>query len=126
MPDFVFLVCEQPSALGGANVLLDGKAFLHGLKAGDDEDRDLVEWLQNKPVDLSETSAAGITEGRFAEGPVVQWHDTAGGRKRLKWRRQVNVKQAQQLTTWHPLSTTTAAHSSKLSCTNTFDVSYMS
>lgn len=103
MPDFVFLVCEQPSSRGGNNVLLDGEAMLAALEADGESGRELAAWLAAKPVDLSEPSDTGIAPGRAAEGPVVQRHTTSSGRVRLKWRRQINVKEAQQLNNWRPL-----------------------
>jgi len=127
LPDYVFLLCEQPSAQGGANVLLDGQALLAGLGTVSDEGgSQLAEWLQSTPVDLSEPGETGITTGRLAEGPVVQWHRTPSGRKRLKFRRQVNIQQAQRLRSWHPLKATSADQVSHLPCSNVSDVGYLS
>jgi len=104
MPDFVFLLCEQASPNGGRNALLDGKAFLASLEAGGEAQHRLAAWLAATPVDLSEPSETGIAMGRHAEGPVVQQQRTASGRTRLKWRRQINVREAQRLANWQPLA----------------------
>jgi len=103
LPDFIFLLCEQPSILGGSNALLDGQAIIDGLRAGARDDRDLAHWLSTAAVDLSEPKDGGIAAGRAAEGPIVQFHNTRAGRMRLKWRRQINVQQVKKLGLWHPL-----------------------
>lgn len=126
MPDFVFLVCERPSLLGGANILLDGRALLKALEEGDSEDRQLASWLAATPVDLSEPSETGITAGRKAEGPIVQWHSTPNGDVRLKWRRQINVGQTQQLTTWRPLMAASSVDVAAKRCADLTNASYLS
>lgn len=103
LPDFVVLLCENPSDRGGQNALLDGQAILRDMEVGSADARRLAKWLNSTSVDLSETGDEGIAIGRPAEGPVVQWHMTASGRTRLKWRRQINVKEAQHLPNWRPL-----------------------
>jgi len=126
LPDFVFLLCERASARGGANVLLDGVALLDAVEAGDPADRGLAAWLNSTSVDLSEGGDTGITVGRAAEGPIVQWHTTASGRSRLKWRRQVNVGLTKQLATWKPLAEESAEDVAARRCSEVASPSYLS
>lgn len=126
LPDYVFLVCEQPSLLGGANVLLDGVALLKALEEGSVEERELAAWLREAPVDLSEPAEAGIVAGRAAQGPIVQWHATPGGDLRLKWRRQINVGQTQQLSTWSPLTAASSEDAAAVRCAQLSNISYLS
>eukprot|EP00435_Cladocopium_sp_Y103_P072997 s282_g42.t1 len=91
LPDFVALLCQEPSTEGGGNTLIDGRRFFDRL------DPELVRWLEQTPVDLSEGDQ-GITVGRAAQGPVIQYHG-----ERLKWRRQINVEKAQRTDSWKPL-----------------------
>jgi len=126
LPDFVFLVCERPSLLGGANVLLDGMALLHALDGGDSEERELAAWLVSTPVDLSEPAETGVVGGRLAEGPIVQWHSMPSGDLRLKWRRQINVDQTQQLDTWAPLRGVSSEEIAGKRCANLNNQSYLS
>mmetsp|Transcript_15769 Transcript_15769/g.40667 ORF Transcript_15769/g.40667 Transcript_15769/m.40667 type:complete len:398 (-) Transcript_15769:22-1215(-) len=107
MPDFLFLVCEQSSARGGASALIDGQQILDALKATD-EGRELVEWLSTAEVDLQETNVTGIINGREARGPVVQHIDTPQGRQRLKWRRQINLPEHKKLGNFQPLGPSAA------------------
>lgn len=91
LPDFVALLCQEASQEGGGNTLIDGRRFLQSL------DPELVRWLEQTSVDLSEGDQ-GITVGRAAQGPVIQYHG-----ERLKWRRQINVEKAQRTDNWKPL-----------------------
>ncbi|CAJ1409881.1 unnamed protein product [Effrenium voratum] len=103
LPDFVTLLCEEPSVEGGANTLLDGVALARTL------DQEALHWLETTPVDLSEADASGIAAGRKAEGPVIQWPSTSTGERRLKWRRQINVEEAKRTRNWHPLDASGSA-----------------
>ncbi|CAK0880403.1 unnamed protein product, partial [Prorocentrum cordatum] len=60
MPDYLFLLCEQPSPQGGANVLLDGHRILSALEAGDAAAQELARFLAEIDVDLSEPGESGI------------------------------------------------------------------
>mmetsp|Transcript_49323 Transcript_49323/g.107409 ORF Transcript_49323/g.107409 Transcript_49323/m.107409 type:complete len:336 (-) Transcript_49323:9-1016(-) len=91
LPDFIALLCQEPSREGGGNTLIDGRRFFESL------DPELVRWLEQTSVDLSEGDQ-GITAGRAAQGPVIQYHG-----ERLKWRRQINVEKAQRTDSWKPL-----------------------
>jgi len=122
LPDFVFLLCEQPSSRGGANTLIDGKAVLEALDAGNPGQRGLSMWLANHAVDLAEHNDTGITAGREASGPVAQWKRMDDGSKRLKWRRQLNVHEVQKHESWTPLSATDAVDS----CAGTPSKQYIS
>lgn len=131
LPDFVFLLCEKPSTLGGANVLLDGEALLRGLRMGSVAEKQLAVWLSTTSVDLSENAETGIVQGRAAEGPVVQWLTTAGGRERLKWRRQTNIHRLKRLEISRPLSAAAGVedasnNSSLAGCLDTSAESYLS
>eukprot|EP00931_Biecheleriopsis_adriatica_P086842 TRINITY_DN61411_c0_g1_i1.p1 TRINITY_DN61411_c0_g1~~TRINITY_DN61411_c0_g1_i1.p1 ORF type:complete len:405 (+),score=83.82 TRINITY_DN61411_c0_g1_i1:61-1275(+) len=103
MPDFIFLLCEQASARGGSNTLIDGEALLRAMQEGDSDSRHLAEWLRHVAVDLSE-GEGGLSAGRQATGPIMQRHSAVRGSDRLKWRRQIRVNEAQKLKIWHPLS----------------------
>jgi len=126
MPDYLFLLCEQPSPQGGANVLLDGHRILSALEAGDAAAQELARFLAEIDVDLSEPGESGIMTGRPAAGPVVQWFDSPSGRKRLKWRRQINVASTQKLATWPPLDTASPEEVAARRCAELANSSYLS
>lgn len=102
LPDFVFLLCETSASRGGSNALLDSQQILEALEATE-EGKELVEWLGKAEVDLREDSVTGIVDGRQASGPVVQRIETALGRRRLKFRRQINLPEHKRLGNFKPL-----------------------
>lgn len=126
LPDFLFLLCEQPSPQGGANVLLDGHSIFSALEAGDADAQELARFLAEIHVDLSEPGESGLMTGRPATGPVVQWFNTSSGRKRLKWRRQINVANTQKLATWPPLDLESPEEVASRRCAELANSSYLS
>jgi alpha-ketoglutarate-dependent taurine dioxygenase len=126
LPDFLFLLCEQPSPQGGANVLLDGHSIFNALEAGDADAQELARFLAEIHVDLSEPGESGLMTGRPATGPVVQWFNTLSGRKRLKWRRQINVANTQKLATWPPLDLESPEEVASRRCAELANSSYLS
>mmetsp|Transcript_35333 Transcript_35333/g.82548 ORF Transcript_35333/g.82548 Transcript_35333/m.82548 type:complete len:310 (+) Transcript_35333:100-1029(+) len=85
LPDYIMLLVESQSAVGGENFVIDGKAVLRRL-----ESHPHYSLLTSMSVDLSEKVASGgQVDGREAIGPLFQ---EVAPSNRLSWRRQLQTQ----------------------------------